>query len=85
MDGFRQQDELNALRGRLPAFDKRLRLKMPLEHKLRALNPEELDLLQDLLGAPSLEAIFDSAAGSDLEAAKAVAALVQRGYLETVD
>jgi pSer/pThr/pTyr-binding forkhead associated (FHA) protein len=84
MEGFRQQDEYNQLRGRLPALELRLGLKMPLEPKLQELSPTELDLLQAAINAPSVEAVFDGAAGTDLEAAQALLALLQRGYLEPV-
>jgi pSer/pThr/pTyr-binding forkhead associated (FHA) protein len=84
MEGFRQQDEFNALRGRLPSLELRLGLKMPLEPMLHDLSPTELDLLQSAINAPSLEAVLDAATGTDLEAAQAVLALVQRGYLEPV-
>ena len=85
MEGFRQQDEFNALRSRLPPLDKQLRLKVPLEAKLRELNPAELDLIQEVVSAPSLEAVFDTAKGTDLDAAKSIVSLVQRGYLESVE
>ena len=85
MEGFRQQDEFNALRSRLPPLDQQLRLKVPLEAKLRELNPAELDLIQEVVSAPSLEAVFDTAKGTDLDAAKSIVSLVQRGYLESVE
>ena len=85
MEGFRQQDEFNALRSRLPPLDKKLRLKVPLEAKLRELNPTELDLIQEVVRAPSVEAVFDIATGTDLDAARSIVSLVQRGYLESVD
>jgi pSer/pThr/pTyr-binding forkhead associated (FHA) protein len=84
MEGFRQQDEFNALRGRLPALELRLGLKMPLEPKLSELSASELELLQNAINAPSVEAVFDTVTGTDLEAAQAVLALLQRGYLEPV-
>jgi pSer/pThr/pTyr-binding forkhead associated (FHA) protein len=82
MEGFRQQDELNALRDRLPPFEARLVLRVPLEPKLRDLGPAELDLLEQVLSSPSLEAVFDAATGTDLETAQAVQKLIQRRYLE---
>jgi pSer/pThr/pTyr-binding forkhead associated (FHA) protein len=84
MEGFRQQDEFNALRSRLPPLDKQLRLKVPLEPKLRDLSPVELDLIQEVVSAASMEAVFDTATGTDLDAAKSIVSLVQRGYLESV-
>ena len=85
MEGIRQQDEFNALRGRLPALDAQLRLKLPLEPKLHDLNPSELDLLQTVLNSPSIEVVFDSVKGTDLEVGQAILSLLQRGYLESGD
>jgi pSer/pThr/pTyr-binding forkhead associated (FHA) protein len=84
MEGLRQQDEFNVVRGRLPALELRLGLKMPLEPKLHDLSATELDLVQSAINAPSVEAVFDTVSGTDLEAAQAVLALIQRGYLEPV-
>ncbi|HWZ93224.1 MAG TPA: DUF4388 domain-containing protein [Polyangiaceae bacterium] len=84
MEGFRQQDEFNALRGRLPALDLRLGLKLPLEPKLTELSPNELELLQIAINAPSLETVLDTVPSTDLEAGQALLSLLQRGYLEPV-
>jgi Domain of unknown function (DUF4388) len=84
MEGFRLQDEFNALRGRLPALELRLGLKIPLEPKLHELSPTELELLQTAINASSLEAVLDSMTETDLEAGQAVLSLLQRGYLEPV-
>ncbi len=81
MEGFRQLDELGALKEKLPAFDSRLGLRVPLEAPLRELGPDDLDLLQLLLNAPSLEAAFDAAASTDLDTARRVEALIKKGYL----
>ena len=85
MEGIRQQDEFNALRGRLPALTARLHLKLPLEPKLHDLAPAELDLLQTVLNAPALDVVFDAVPGTDLETGQAVLSLMQRGYLESVE
>lgn len=85
MEGIRQQDEFNALRSRLPALDRHLGLKLPLEPKLRDLSPSELDLLQTVLNSSALEAVFDAARGTDLETGQAIVSLVQRGYLVAAD
>jgi pSer/pThr/pTyr-binding forkhead associated (FHA) protein len=81
MEGFRQLDELGALKERLPALDARLVLRAPLEAPLRDLTPEDLDLLQLALNSPSIEAVFDQAATTDLATAKQLETLVKRGYL----
>ena len=85
MEGIRQQDEFNALRGRLPASDSSLRLNLPLEPKLRELNPVQLDVLQAILNSPSVEAVFDSVPSTDLETGQAILFLMQRGYLVPAD
>lgn len=84
MEGFRQQDEFNNMRSRLPALDSRLTLKLPLEARLTDLAPPELDLLQATLNAASIEILFDSVPGSDLDTGQAVLDLIKRGYLEPV-
>ena len=85
MEGIRQQDEFNALRGRLPALESSFRLNLPLEPKLRELNPVQLDVLQAILNSPSLDVVFDSVPSTDLEAGQAILFLVQRGYLVSAD
>ena len=82
MEGFRQQDEFNNLRGRLPALDTRLILKSPLESRLTDLSPADLDLLQATLNSASIEILFDSVPGTDLDTGQAVLDLIKRGYLE---
>jgi hypothetical protein len=81
MEGFRQQDELAQLREKLPAADSRLMLKTPLEAPLHELEPTHLDLLQSALNSPSLEAVFDRSPHTDLDTAKILMNLMQRGYL----
>jgi pSer/pThr/pTyr-binding forkhead associated (FHA) protein len=83
MEGFRQQDELGQLRNKLPPHA-RLTLKLPLTEHLRALSPEELDLLEAALSAENVDAYLDAAPGPDLESAQALLALMQRGYLRVV-
>ncbi len=81
MEGFRQQDELGQLRGRLPGAG-RMVLKLPLTQHLRELEDADLDLLELALGADNLDAFLDAAPGPDLETAQALLSLVQRGYLK---
>jgi pSer/pThr/pTyr-binding forkhead associated (FHA) protein len=80
MEGFRQQDELGQLRNKLPG---RMALKLPLSQHLRDLSDEELDVLEAALNAENLDQYLDSAPGPDLEAAQALLALMQRGYLRS--
>jgi hypothetical protein len=81
MEGFRQQDELNQLREKLPPMESRLMLKTPLEAPLHELEPTHLDLLQTALNSPSLESVFDKSPHTDLDTAKILMNLMQRGYL----
>lgn len=81
MEGFRQQDELSAIRHKLPPFEARLVLPIPLEAPLRDLTPAELDLLQLVLNSQSLEVAMDQAASTDLETAQRIEMLLRRGYL----
>ena len=81
MEGFRQQDELGQLRGRLGGGG-RLVLKLPLTSHLRELEDTDLDVLEAALSAADLDAFLDAAPGPDLESAQALLSLVQRGYLK---
>jgi pSer/pThr/pTyr-binding forkhead associated (FHA) protein len=81
MEGFRQQDELGQLRGRLGGGG-RLALKLPLTQHLRELEDADLDLLEAALTAENLDAFLDAAPGPDLESAQALLSLMQRGFLK---
>jgi len=81
MEGFRQLDELNQLKERLPGGDARVVLASPLNPPLRDLDPEELDLLQAALNASSLDAFFERSRLTDLDTAKRLEQLLRRGYL----
>jgi hypothetical protein len=81
MEGFRQLDELTALKTRLPALQAGLSLPTPLEPALRDLEPGELDLLQLAINLPSLEAVLDQSPTTDLETARRIESLLRRGYL----
>ncbi len=82
MEGFRQQDELETLKAKLPPMSSRLALRAPLEAPLHELEPSHLDLLQLALNAPSLEILMDRSSLSDLDTAKVILSLMGRGYLE---
>jgi pSer/pThr/pTyr-binding forkhead associated (FHA) protein len=81
MEGFRQQDELGQLRGRLGGGG-RMVLKLPLVPHLRDLEDGDLDLLEAALSADGLDAFLEAAPGPDLESAQALLSLVHRGYLK---
>ncbi len=83
MEGIRQQDELDAMRGRLPAMDRRLVLKSPLGASLSGLSPQDLELVQLAVNSRSVAELFDRAPSTDLETAVALERLIQRGYLQS--
>ena len=82
MEGIRQQDELNALRGRLPPLDRRVELRRPLAASLTGLPPQDLEVLQLAINSRSLADLFDRAPGTDLETAVSLERLLQSGYLQ---
>lgn len=83
MEGFRQMDELENLRSRLPPFGSRLILRAPLEAPLHELEPTHLEVLQTALNSANLQALMDRTETTDLETAKIVLDLIRRGYIKT--
>jgi Domain of unknown function (DUF4388)/FHA domain len=81
MEGYRQLDELNAMRDKLPPMNARLMIPNPLPGKLRDLAPEELDVFQAALSEGNVQGVFDSA-GSDLDAGSVLQRLLKSGYIE---
>jgi hypothetical protein len=82
MEAFRQQDELATVSAVLPPPDSRLMLKSPLEAPLHALEPQNLEVLQLAINCPNLHTLFDRSKLLDLEVARIVAQLLDRGYLD---
>lgn len=84
MEGFRQQDELAVFKAKLPSFDTRLGMPVPLEPLLRELSPTELDVFQLALNSPNVEVLLDFAPTTDLETVQRLEALIRQGYLVPV-
>ena len=90
MEGLRQMDEYNHLRGSLPDIGAHLTVAHPLLTPLRDLSPVELDMFQlaynegAAQGGPVLGALLDKSSVSDLDAARAVLRLLSGGYLKAV-
>jgi len=80
MEAMQQADELG--REDLPGAASAIGLAMPLAGKLRDLPPQDLDLLQLAHDEGTVQAVLDSVPGSDLEVAKRLAELIERGYLQ---
>ena len=81
MESLRQLDEFNVVRERLPADGARLALAIPLAAPLRALSPEELDLLQLALNHGTVGGVFDASSATDLQTAQALQKLIDKRYL----
>ena len=81
MEGLRQIDELNNIRDRLPDLGAQLYVPRPLEPKLAALSPLELDVFQLAYNHEQLATILNHSTGTDLETAKAVLHLLEGGFL----
>lgn len=85
MEGFRQKDEYEQIRGRMPAWDETLSAARPMGVKLRDLAPQELDIFQCALEAQSVGATMDLSPLSDLETARVLVQLIEKGYLRASD
>jgi pSer/pThr/pTyr-binding forkhead associated (FHA) protein len=85
MEGFRQKDEYEQIRPRMPAWDESLRPARPMGVKLRDLKPEELDVFQSALEGQTVGGTLDISPQSDLDTARVLLDLVERGYLRTSD
>ena len=81
-EGMRQIDELKRIEPDLPPRKATLSLAAPLSVPLRALSPEELDVLQLVLSHGTFQAVLDRASADDAATAEAVASLLKRGYLQ---
>jgi hypothetical protein len=83
MEGFRQKDELAQLSSRLPSADAELRPAFPLQPKLSALSPDQLDIFQAVLNARNMGALFDTTPLEDLKTAQVLLDLIQKKYIES--
>ncbi len=81
MEGIRQLDEWREQSSRLPRLEVKVEVVVPLEPKLRDLAPEELDVLQSVLPGGTIQSILDCSPDADVELAKAIGKLIERGYV----
>jgi pSer/pThr/pTyr-binding forkhead associated (FHA) protein len=84
MEGLRQIDELNVIRERLPDLEARLYVPRPLDGRLAALSPLELDVFQLAYNHEQMSMILNESPGTDLQTAKAILHLIEGGYLGMV-
>ncbi len=82
MEGMRILDEVN--RCGLPALRSTHRVSTPLRVKLSALSPEQLDVFQVAMQQPQLDAILNNCSLDDIPIARALAHLIEHGYLEVL-
>jgi hypothetical protein len=82
MDSMRIFDEVQRLGADLPAMSSTVSLAVPLKPKLSDLDKEELDVLQFAINHGKVESIFNNCPDDDLDIARRLVALVQKGYLE---
>lgn len=80
-DTLRLQAEFKRLEAQLPPPKALLLLSLPLEAPLRALTPDELDVLQLALNHRSLGSMLEKTQRADAEVAVLLTGLIQRGYL----
>lgn len=81
IDGLRQLDELAALGDAAPPPGATVAVQVPLPVKLRALAPEELDVVEGALGGATVQALLDASPDGDVEVLKRIGALAGRGVL----
>jgi hypothetical protein len=82
MEGFRQRDEFEHLKGKMPRPEAKLELLLPMKKPLRDLTPAELDVVQAVLSGPTFKALVDTVPLPDLDAATTLLALVDKGYVK---
>src|SRR5262245_1734216 len=83
MEGFRQQDEINALGDKVPAPRATFYLPKQPPGRLKDLPPEDLDWLELALRGRTLEGALDLSTHTDLDTVRALLGLVVKGWLAT--
>jgi pSer/pThr/pTyr-binding forkhead associated (FHA) protein len=79
MEGIRQLDEIAALKDRLPPPD--ATLSLPKNKRLRDLAPEDLDWAELVLRGRTFSGTLDASPSNDVETARALVGLIERGVL----
>lgn len=81
LEGMRQLDEFRRIEGQLPQRGASVEVPRPLDPPLRALRPQELDLLQLVMNLGVVQSIIDKSPATDLEAAQTLINLISKDYV----
>ncbi len=81
MEGMRQLDEFRRIESMLPDANATLALAHPLSAELKALQPNELEVLQLVHNFGRLTTILDGSSRTDLDTATIIQSLIERGYV----
>jgi hypothetical protein len=81
MEGFRQRDEFDHLKHKLPPMETLLQAELPLQPPLRDLTPGQLDVFQAVLNGATMRELLDATPLTDLDAATALLHLIDKGYV----
>jgi pSer/pThr/pTyr-binding forkhead associated (FHA) protein len=82
MEGFRQRDEFEHLKNRLPAVDAHLEVAMPIAKPLRDLSPAELDILQAAINGATFAGMLDTSSLTDLDVTTSLVSLIEKGFIK---
>jgi hypothetical protein len=81
MEGFRQRDEFEHMKGKLPELEAHLELVVPVTKPLRDLAPTELDVFQAVLNGGTFRTVLDASPQTDLDVAQGLVGLIDKGYV----
>lgn len=81
MEGFRQFDELEKIKSKLPPSET-LTLCKPLNAPLSKLHPRVLDIVQLILNTGNSQEVLDQSPFTDLETTKILVYLFQKNYIQ---
>jgi hypothetical protein len=81
MEGVQQLDEYREIKKKLPSEKEPLSLQVPMRPPLRALSPEQLDVLQLVLNHGNLRGVLDRSERDDVSTARVLLQLIDKDYV----
>ncbi len=81
LEALRQFDEIARIMPSMPPSSGKVVPAKPMKTKLRELTPEELDMLELFISAPTYQAALDSYPGIDFEAMSGLKSLMSKGVV----